>query len=264
MAAALKERRATVTDHIDLVAQEVERAAQLTAAARQLCQRMAAGHRPTMDERRLFSLLKWSDNDIDREVGRWSTVTMWQGRVGTAETRAAAETELASAKADELKQGPELDQRIAELTRQRSALANRVTAAKSVVDGNRAACEALRGLSTNADEVSRRRNEVRLKYHTEIADLEGRVRLARDLPTLDGEGRLLHAGAMERQGVNLIDRTSTPGGVREEVNLARWAEYLAERQAELPELEKRLADLLARRAAEIAGVEQALDDLIPN
>ena len=263
MAAGLKEKRATVTDHLDLVAEEVERAAKLTAAARQLCQRMAGGHRPTTDERRLFSLLKWSDIDVEREVGRWQTVATWQARAGTNESRSAAESELNGAKADEAKQGPDLDAQIAELTRKRSALANRVTAAQAAVDRNRAACEALRNLSPQQDEVARRRQEIRLKFHAEISDLEGRVRLGRDVPLLDGEGRLLHAGAMEKQGVRLIDRTSTPGGVREEVNLDRWAAYLADRQAELPELESRLADLLARRAADIAEVEKMLDDLIP-
>jgi hypothetical protein len=251
MATGTKERRVTIGDQVDFVREEVERAARLTEAARELARRMAAGHTPSSDERKLFKLIAWDQNDIDREVGRRGAVARWQAKAGTTESRAAASKELEDSKTAEQSDGPKLDEQIAELQRQRDAMRARVTNAESRLATTEQAVKVLRDLSSNHQEVSIQRRATDERYR-ELPALESEFRMIPTLRGLDEVGRLLHAQAVRREGVNLIDIHNSGGRNVESMNEVHWADYVQRREDEAVVMEQRLREMLAARAAEMA------------
>jgi predicted RNase H-like nuclease (RuvC/YqgF family) len=262
MAAGTKERRATVADQIDIVREEVERAARLTGVARELARRMAAGHIPTSHERQLFKLVSWDQSEIDREVGRWGAVARWQKKAGTAESRESDANELEAAKQAEKKDGAALDQQIADLQRQRAAMRERVTSAESRQAMVEQAIGALRDLSSNRQEVAIQRRAVDERYR-DLPTLESELNMIRSLRGLDEQGRLSHAQAVRREGVKLIDIHNGGGMNVEVVNLVRWSQYVSEREADAIEIEQRANELRSLRDAEMTSINTLLDELIP-
>jgi hypothetical protein len=262
MAAGTKERRTTVVDQIDIVREEVERAARLVEVAGELARRMAAGHTPTADERKLFKLVQWDQSEIDRQVGRWGAVARWQQKAGTADSRKADAAEMDAAKQAEQRDGPALDQQIADLQAKRNAMRDRVRNAEMRQSTMEQAIKALRDLSSNQQEVALQRRTVYERYR-ELPTLEAELVVIRSLRGLDEMGKLSHAQAVQREGVKLIDLHNGGGMNVEVVNLVRWSQYVSEREADAIDIEQRVNELRSLRDAEMASVNTLLDDLIP-
>ena len=262
MAAGTKERRTTVADQIDIVREEVERAARLTEAARELARRMAAGHTPSSDERKLFKLIGWEQQDIEREVGRWGAVARWQQKAGTADSRKADAAEMDAAKQAEQRDGPAIDQQIADLQAKRNAMRDRVRNAEMRQSTMEQAIKVLRDLSSNHQEVSLQRKSVYERYR-DLPTLEAELNVIRSLRQLDEQGKLSHAQAVRREGVKLIDIHNGGGMNVEVVNLVRWSQYVSEREADAIDIEQRVNELRSLRDAEMASINTLLDELIP-
>jgi hypothetical protein len=209
------------------------------------------------EELNVFDALKWSDEQLRKELHRVANVVEWQEKAGTCADRQAAAERADRAAAALAAEGPQIDQQIAALQRKKASLENEHKQAAAVVARQNDACCKLRELVPPhvRAQVEAARQQARRQY--EVPRLEGEISIIKLLPKMDRDQAVNFVRSHFDRDEQLQRLARDERGI--DVKREWWQSYIAERTAELPRLERELAQLQAARAEAIAEANEPLD-----
>lgn len=232
------------------------------AAAQKAAGRLVDGKGRTLADSEAFVEAGWSEQDIRAEVDRQKAVRDLQERAGTSDDREAARIRAEQAAVTLAEQGGVLRAEIAERQERLGALEDAAETARREVVRRSEALDHLRRLAPKRvrERVAMAREAIEQKHRplilpleTEITNVEALQRIDLGRP-IDRQSAVLHAEAAKPALIVTTGRDN-----KRDVSPERWAAYVADRAANLPELRERLTDLREQRDAALAEADRQLD-----